>query len=259
MKKLSFLLGILVASVALGQPALTVTPQTGSSVNIGSVTLDEDGFLVVHAFDTQGELVLTPPLSVVYLNAGAHENVSVALDTDLLEANGYGATAKDVLPMLHVDANANQMYEFPEGGDVPVMVADAMVTAKLSLTYQPLAGLTPSILVSAQSGPAAVIDSVTLAQDGFVVVHAFDMSGELVLTPPLGVTYLSAGYHENVSVELDAELLAANGYGAGAKNVLPMLHVDANANQVYEFPDGGDVPVTVNDEMVVAPLLLMTP
>ncbi|HZJ08518.1 MAG TPA: hypothetical protein VFD39_02375, partial [Trueperaceae bacterium] len=264
---LAGLLLMAVGATATAQtPALAVSPQqlVDGALSIDALTLAEDGFVVVHAFDEAGDLVLTPPLGLVFLEAGEHADVVVALDQALLDQYGYGETAKDVLPMLHIDANDNTTYEFPEGPDVPVMVDDAMVVAALPLTVSGAmgamdhghgAGLTPALLATSQTAPATFafsLDTVTLAEDGFVVVHAFDTAGELVLTPPLGLIYLQAGTHEDVGIGLDAGLLAQYGYGSSAKDVLPMVHVDANGNTAYEFPDGPDVPVMVDGAMVVA-------
>lgn len=254
---------VLLGLAAAQTPSLTVAPQTleNGSITLASVTLAEDGFVVVHAYDTNGELVLTPPLGLTYLTAGTYENVEIALAPELLEANGYTAgSTKNVVPMIHLDANANQSYEFPEGPDVPVMVNDQMVVAELPLTIggemMGMGEVQPALTVSDQtvSDGALTLDTVTVAEDGFVVVHAYDTAGELVLTPPLGVTYLTAGTHENVQVALDEAFLVLYGYGSEAKAVLPMLHIDANANQSYEFPEGPDVPVMVSGEMVVAEL-----
>lgn len=117
--------------------------------------------------------------------------------------------------------------------------------------------MTPLLMVSDQMPMDTIItiDSVTLAEDGFVVVHALDMADELVLTPPLGLTYLNAGTHENVTVNLDPMLLAEYGYDAGAKDIVPMLHID-DGDQAYEFPDGPDVPVMVDSAPVTAQLEL---
>jgi hypothetical protein len=400
MQKMFGILLLALLGLSFAQPSLSVSPQElmNGQVTIDALTLEQDGFVVVHAYDSNNDLVLTPPLGVLYLSAGTHENVMVDLDPMLLSEYGYDMGTKNVLPMLHIDANMNQTYEFPEGGDVPVMLNDAMVVAELALTVGAMEGdmsadmmpmeavigegqfevmlsgsqetpavmtdamgtatvtltgsslsisgdfsglsspftaahvhmaavgesgdvvfpltvtvaedsmsgilsadfslneeqvnafkagylyinvhsemyksgeiraqllphdlmmgmmsMTPSLRVSPQMGSSISLDSVTLAEDGFVVVHAFDTNGDLVLTPPLGVVYLSAGTHENVMVDLDPMLLSENGYGATAKDVLPMIHIDANANQVYEFPEGGDVPVMVNGDMVVATLSL---
>ena len=450
MKRMLLLLSLLAtATLAHAQtPALSVSSQevTDTTVTLNSVTLAQNGFVVVHAFDLNGELVLTPPLGLTYLELGTHENVMVELDPALLEEYGYSAESKDVLPMLHID-DGNQTYEFPEGPDTPVMVGEEMVVANLPVSFSSMMGMmqeetggmmddmeetggidgevdeemdtdmdegmddmameetggmmetggmedemgivengildiqlsgsqevppvmtdatgsatvtlrdnaitvqgdftnasspvsaahihlapagengdviiplnvttsedgttgilsgegeltdeqleaarmgnlyinvhsemypsgelrgqivteammsmmemTPSLSVSAQTAMDMMIslESVTLAQDGFVVVHAFDLNDELVLTPPLGLTYLTAGTHENVMVELNAGLLEEYGYGADAKNVLPMLHID-DGNQSYEFPEGPDTPVMLNDEMVVANLELTLP
>ena len=459
MKRMLLLLSLLITmTLAYAQtPSLSVSSQEAmdTAVTLDSVTLAENGFVVVHAFDMNGELVLTPPLGLTYLETGTHENVMVDLDPALLEEYGYSAESKDVLPMVHVD-DGNQTYEFPDGPDTPVMVGEEMVVANLAVSFPSMMGMmqeetggmmdetggmmdegmeetggmdgemdgemdtdmdegmddmameetggmmetggmedemgrvengilevqlsgsqevppvmtdatgsatvtlrdnnitvqgdfegasspvsaahihlapmgengdviiplnvttsadgtvgilsgegelsdeqleaarmgnlyinvhsemhpsgelrgqvvteemmsmmmdmTPSLSVSAQTATdmSVSLDSVTLAQDGFVVVHAYDTNEELVLTPPLGLTYLTAGTHENVMVELDAGLLEEYGYGAAAKNVLPMVHID-DGNQTYEFPEGPDTPVMVGDEMVVANLELTLP
>jgi formylmethanofuran dehydrogenase subunit D len=268
------------------EPALEVSDQAamGTTVTIDVAILAEDGFIVVHAFDRDGELVLTPPLGLVYLPAGRHENVAIELDPALLETYGYGSEPKDVLPMLHVDADGNQSYEFPDGPDVPVTIGDDMVVATMAVSFSGMGmggmdhdmsamGHTMSATATAELDPstpalrvfdqthidgAVTIDTAVLTEDGFVVIHAFDRDGELVLTPPLGLTYLPAGVHRFVTVELDPMLLAEYGYD-GTKEILPMLHVDAEGNQSYEFPDGPDVPVTVDGDMVVATLALSQP
>lgn len=257
-KTIRMLAAMLVMSAVWAQmtPSLRVSDQRaqGYTITVDQATLAEDGFVVVHAFDRDGELVLTPPLGLVYLPAGTHENVMIDLDPDLLIEYGYGTGEKDVLPMLHVDAEGNQTYEFPDGPDVPVMVDGEMVIATQGITFPAHLHVFDQTAIEG----AVAIDTLTLAEDGFVVVHAFDRDGELVLTPPLGVTYLEAGIHRFVTVELDAALLEQYGYDE-PKNILPMLHIDAEGNQAYEFPDGPDVPVMLDDDMVVATLELSQP
>ena len=261
MKKFKFFLLVLIGMVISSAfadhvPSLKVSNQAtvASTINLDTVNLIEDGFVVVHAYDNEGGLVLTPPLGLSYLEAGKHHNVVVGLNTAMLAEYGYNAGLKDVLPMIHVDANANQAYEFPEGGDVPAMLEGAMVVAPMTIAT------TDGMAVFDQTHDNATItiDTANLSEDGFIVVHAFDANDELVLTPPLGVTYLKAGFHRFVKVTLDTDVLMANNY-SDTKAVLPMLHVDANANQAYEFPEGGDVPVMVAGEMAVASLMLSQP
>lgn len=112
----------------------------------------------------------------------------------------------------------------------------------------------PTVAISDQAaaGHSVTIDRAVLAEEGFVVIHAFDLAGELVLTPPLGKVMLAAGTHDDLMIELDAELLVRYGYGMTAKALMPMVHVDGNDNGTYEFPDGPDVPVMVADQMVIA-------
>lgn len=263
MKKLLVLLSPLILSIALAnhEPALSVSDQSTDNfaITLDSVNMLVDGFVVVHAYDSEGELVLTPPLGLAHVMAGNHENVMIHLDLQGLADNGYGAEAKNVLPMLHVDANNNGIYEFPNGGDIPIMLNGEMVVTNLAVT------IPPSLISYNQTHVSGVIniDTVNAQQDGFVVIHAFDQEDALVLTPPLGLSPVKAGMNRHVTVELDSELLAQYGYDM-PKNILPMLHIDANNNGVYEFPEGPDTPVMLDGEMVVNTIevsqpLMMTP
>ena len=253
MRMLSVLLTLAVFSSALGAHLLVASDQNvqGSTVTIDSVIADADGFVVVHATDANGDLVLTPPLGVADVAAGTHTDLQVELDPAELAKYGYHMGGA-IVPMLHVDADGDGMYSFPNGPDVPVMVDGAMVITTVQLT------LSPSLWVNDQvaAGGAVTIDTVVAEQDGFVVVHALDADGSMVLTPPLGVTQVTAGVSRFVSIALDASVLATYGYGDAPKAIVPMLHVDADGNGMYAFPDGPDVPVVVGESPVVAPLEL---
>ncbi len=244
------------ASLAFaGHVALEAQDQDvrGTTIVLDRVLLEQDGFVVVHATGADG-LVLTPPLGLVHLPAGEYADVEVRLDPDELATYAYqdGGT---VVPMLHVDADDDGAYSFPGGPDVPVVVDGAPVVTEVQLTLLPsLASLDQTL-----AGGQITVDTVIAAEDGFVVVHALDRSGEAVLTPPLGVANVQAGITRFLGVELDAELLSEYGYDEGAKAVVPMLHVDADDDGAYSFPDGPDVPVTADGGALVAPLELAMP
>ena len=253
MRKLLALFALAVLSTALGAHLLVASDQDvrGTTITIDSVIADADGFVVVHATDANGDLVLTPPLGVAYVAAGTHTDLEIALDPAELAKYAYHQGGA-IVPMLHVDADGDRVYSFPNGPDVPVMVDGAMVITTVDLM------LRPDLQVNDQvaAGGAVTIDTVVAAQDGFVVVHALDADGAMVLTPPLGVANVSAGVTRFVSVELDASVLAMYGYGDAPKAIVPMLHVDADGDGMYAFPDGPDVPVSDADGAIVAPLEL---
>ena len=253
MRTLSVLLALALLSSALGAHLLVASDQDvrGPTITIDSVIADADGFVVVHATDANGDLVLTPPLGVAYVAAGTHTDLAVDLDPAELAKYAYHRGG-DIVPMLHVDADGDGTYAFPNGPDVPVMVDGAMVVTTVELVVR------PSVWVNDQVAAvgSVTIDTVVAEQDGFVVVHALDADGAMVLTPPLGVAQVAAGVSRFVSVALDEAVLATYGYGEADKAIVPMLHVDADGDGVYAFPDGPDVPVTDADGAIVATLQL---
>lgn len=224
----------------------------GTTLTLDHVTLAQDGFVVVHATDASGDLVLTPPLGLTYLEAGAHDEVDVDLHADELAKYAYEEGGM-IVPMLHVDANGDGAYQFPDGGDVPVTRDEGAVVVSIDLT------LLPSLATHAQTlaGRRVTIDTVVAAQDGFVVVHALDRNGDAVISPPLGVAQVEAGVTRYLGVELDDTLLEEYGYD-GPKAIVPMLHVD-DGNGAYEFPDGPDLPVMADGAALVSPLTLSMP
>ena len=248
----------LLATLAFAQegPSLTVFDQTLSdgTVTIDTIVAEEDGFIVVHAFDANGEVVLTPPLGLTYIEAGESRYVSVSLDSDLLAQYGY-TDAKNVLPMLHVDANDNQTYEFPGGPDVPVIVDGAPLTAVLELS-QPL-GVTPSVTVDASEelllsgdGLSLRIPGATLPTPGFVVLHATDENGDLIVLPVIGRSgQLGAGATELITITIadDAGPIVGD-------RVFTMLHYDDGDGE-YTFP-ASDQPITLDGDIVLAPFTL---
>lgn len=92
---------------------------------------------------------------------------------------------------------------------------------------------------------ALVVESVTAAADGWVVIHAIQ-DGKPVVPTSIGYTYVKAGVTEDVYVALTEEI-------EGDK-VIAMLHVDDGELGVYEFGFTGvdnDKPVVVDGKPLV--------
>jgi plastocyanin len=109
--------------------------------------------------------------------------------------------------------------------------------------------ITPTVSVSNQdaSGGTVTIDEVIAAQLGWMVIHAEADSGP---GPVIGFTQVQEGTNSSVSVEIDLD--------AATETLFAMLHIDAATAGEYEFP-GDDVPVRVNDSVVVKPFTVSLP
>jgi uncharacterized surface protein with fasciclin (FAS1) repeats len=108
----------------------------------------------------------------------------------------------------------------------------------------------PSVTADDQTsdGTIVTVSSVTAAQSGWMVIH-LDADGRP--GPVIGQTAVPAGTTDNVIVFLDEDI-------SGETALWAMLHVDEGQPGVYEFP-GPDVPVTVNDTIVMAPFTASAP
>jgi len=129
------------------------------------------------------------------------------------------------------------------------------------------------------NGSAVMVDEVTVPEGGFVVIHAAEaadgMATETEMTETMmedettmdnetmtemetdgemaqeytagevlgNSTYLDAGTHEDVMVELDAPLNES-------QVLIAMPHLDTNDNQLYEFPEADD-PYTEDGAAVI--------
>lgn len=107
-------------------------------------------------------------------------------------------------------------------------------------------GQTPAVTVSDQelADGTVVVDSVTAADAGWMVIHA-DADGSP--GPVIGHSAVEAGLNENVEVALDTDSVTSTLYA--------MLHLDNGTAGEYEFPDA-DPPVRVDDQVVVVPFQL---
>ena len=108
---------------------------------------------------------------------------------------------------------------------------------------------TPSVTVSDQAVDGSVtVESVVAEQEGFIVIHRADATGDAPLAPSsIGHAPVSTGDNADVAVTLDESVSEGD-------TLFAMLHVDSNGNGVYEFgPNSTDVdtPVTVDGEVVV--------
>jgi hypothetical protein len=225
-------------------------------VNVGSVTLDRDGWVVVHASNEAGDGPMVPDIisEPVYLEAGTYMNVGVPL-TD--EAN---VEAGDVLwIMLHEDTGADGEYEFDgnNGLDLPIMDGDNIVMTSITINDVTMADMSGTITVTDQPlvDNTITVENVFLDMDGWVVVHASNEEGDGPMVPEIisEPVYLQAG--DNSSVEItftdDANVAAGD-------TVWVMLHDDSGVEGVYEFDgmNGLDMPITDDDGVVVTPIVL---
>jgi hypothetical protein len=125
--------------------------------------------------------------------------------------------------------------------------AAVMVMLVVGLSGAPASaqGAAPNqIVVRAQETNTGqvMIDSVTAAQDGWVVLY---FMGNLDPLAVVGYAPVRKGVSTNVKVNIESEL--AEPYGT----MWAVLHVDQGAVGVFEWP-GGDTPVYQNGAPVMA-------
>ena len=105
------------------------------------------------------------------------------------------------------------------------------------------AAMADEITVEEQpSGDTLAVDSVTIAEDGWLVVHAMK-DGKPVVPASLGHIAVKAGTTTDIVVPLTTPTQSGD-------QIMLMLHVDQGTKGTYEFP-GADAPVMQDGQPVV--------
>jgi len=227
---------------------LTVSDQTISQnmINVGNVTLNEDGWVVVHASNSDGSAPMVPDIisEPLMVKAGSNDNLSVTISDVSNLKDG-----DKVWVMLHTDDGAMGSYEFDgsSGLDAPIMDASGQIV------MTPITISSPKITSEDQivNENMITISEVKAAVDGWLVIHGDDGSGKPGAV--LGETMVKSGMNTDVMVDLGKATFA------GGEKLFPMLHVDSPADGKYGFPDNGDAPEVFGKDVIVTSIGVKAP
>jgi PGF-CTERM protein len=209
----------------------------GQTVTVDRVDLSEGGFVVVHdASLFAGQVEGSVLGASAYLEPGVHEDVLVTLDTPANES-------QVLVPMAHRDTDGDETYDFPDD-DGPYTANGGAVVDSAAVS------VTASATVSDQSGgETVVVDSITLADGGFVTIHDGSLQDGDVFESVRGTSaYLGPGTHTDVEVTLD-EPYEESG------TAIAMPHRDTDGDERYDFVTSSgadDGPYTANGPVVAA-------
>lgn len=218
---------LMLTMVSLGSaqmtPSVTVNDQAivKGQVVVEKVVSVGPGWIVIHA---QAEGKPGPILGFTQVADGENNDVVVEIDPTRATRTLYA--------MLHTDAGAMGVWEFPGGPDVPVKVDDTIVTPAFNVTVgvgvadQSIADGTVTVARVFSQGP------------GWIVIHT---QAEGKPGPIIGFNPVGDGPNDDVVVEVDISKATPTLYA--------MLHIDAGQTGVWEFP-GPDAPVKVGDVVI---------
>lgn len=226
-----------------------------NTVVVSSVTLNTDGWVVIHADDNGAPMVPDIISEPKYLEAGTYQDVEVFLK------NSAGVEAGDTLwIMLHQDTGTDEEYEFDgeNGLDTPITNDDGeVVTAPIEALSVELTG---SFEAADQtiSQNTILVQEVTMNNDGWVVIHKDNGNGGPMVPDIISVPkYVEAGSTADVKVQLTNTASITDG-----ETLWVMLHTDNGVEGTYEFngSNGLDGPIlNDNGEVVTAPIVITAP
>lgn len=226
-----------------------------NTVVVESVTMNTDGWVVIHANDNGAPVVPEIISEPKFLEAGTHSNVEVTLE------NSAAVNAGDMLwVMLHADTGVSQEYEFDgsNGLDTPITDADGnVVTSSIEALSVELTG---SFEAADQtlSQNMIMVEEVTMNNDGWVVIHKDNGSDGPMVPEIISVPkFIEAGTTGSVKVQLENTASISDG-----ETLWVMLHTDTGAEAVYEFDgsNGLDSPIVGEDgNVVTSPVVITAP
>jgi|AntDeeMinimDraft_5_1070356.scaffolds.fasta_scaffold03152_4 hypothetical protein len=132
--------------------------------------------------------------------------------------------------------------------------AESADSSDSSMTSDQNAVSTPKLSVEDQkvSDNTVVIDSVSMAEDGYVVIHAADDDGKLKAPESIGHKMVEKGEHNKVKIELDESVKSGD-------KLFAMLHKDTDEHGSYQFAESGgkkDGPATADGKPVIKPFMV---
>ncbi len=213
-------------------------PLVNGEIVVERVVSDGPGWLVVH-FDDDGDLGLI--IGFVPLVDGVNEVVTVPL----VET----AVTDELFIMLHSDEDPVGEFDFP-GGD-PQRLYNGRVMDPVPFRINPGNALftRDQILQPDENGRDAIVTVPLVMADleTWVVIRRDDdgEQGEII-----GQVWLPAGVNREVMVKVDPAQVTDTLYA--------VLHHDADGDQNFDYPEGGDQPLLRNRRIIQAPFTLLT-
>ncbi len=252
-----------------------------------SVTAAQNGWIVVYKDPnfSNGDIV-----GYAWVHAGVNTNVKVTIDAKRIYVGADRTTLQPTLwALLQVDNGVPGLFEWGlrnlPYNDAPVVENGHEVMAEFGTwASQATTSAAPAVPAPAPAQPAAMpapapasttpssntgsivvkdqdltagiatFDSVTAAQDGWIVVYKDPgfSSGDIV-----GYAWVHAGVNTNVKVTIDARRIDPNG---GRANMVPTLwarlQVDNGVPGLFEWGlhnlPYDDAPAVVNGQTVIA-------
>jgi hypothetical protein len=209
--------------------SMTVNDQTTSQnmVEVELADVPSDGWIVIHKDDNGSPVVPDIVSEPKFIQEGENMKVKVAFNDETTLMDG-----EKVWVMLHEDTGMPQQYEFDgqSGEDAPFTKDGNPVMSQITIE-------SASIMVSNQAATnnMVTIDRVVAAQDGWLVVHNDDGTGNIVLPDIIGKTMVQKGVNTDVQIQLDQNVMLQSG-----QKLFPMLHLDNGQIGVYEFDGSGE-------------------
>lgn len=246
--------------------SVEVSDQTvqNQQVVVAKVTAVQDGFVVLHRSNAQGDGPLVPQsIGHTRISAGMTENITVLLTESV-------AAGEKLWAMLHVDSNNNGIYEFGPGStdvDTPVTQDGQVVVTPFTATTVQGVTQAPALpgaqAISARdrvytadqsSNTVSVINPATNEVLGTISLGEARLDGVLGPVDDNQVNVHGLGFSRDGRF-IDAVSVSSNAaqvVDAATNEIVQTTYVGRSPHEGFISPDGTELWVAVRGENYVA-------
>ncbi|MDX1412721.1 MAG: hypothetical protein R3293_00935 [Candidatus Promineifilaceae bacterium] len=166
---------------------------------------------------------------------------------ELVELDLTGTAPTQILYLnLHEDTDTIGEFDFP-AGDLPVLYEGELL-APFTVRTNPGNYLVTADQVLNEE-KQVIIPLVVTDLDAWVALYIDD--GDEGFDDILGWTWLPAGVNRNVPVTLQGN--------PEDNKLLAILHQDGGTSEEFDFPEGVDIPLRRNQQLIQSPITLQIP
>jgi hypothetical protein len=170
------------------------------------------------------------------------QGINYLLEADVVE----GATTSELFLQLHEETNNPAEFNFP--------LSDPVAT----LDGQPI----PPTIVTTNPGNYLITTDQTLGEENEITIPLvvtdldtwaviYTQTEEGGLDEIIGQAWLPAGINRDVQIGIPA--------GMAGETLLAVLHQDGGNPREFDYPDGDDVPLQRNRQILISPFFLEEP
>ncbi len=210
-------------------------PITDGIITVERASSPGQGWIVVYTAEEEGLGII---IGFAPLRAGVNELV----DIEIVET----AATPQLFLLLHEDSSDPAEFDFP-AADLPASYEDQLIPPYLMVTNP------GNYIITADQvlGEKDEVNVPLVVADLAVWLAIFTLDENGALDEPIGELWLPAGINRDNVVEIRSRVTD--------EPLVAVLHQDGGTPKEFDYPDGDDLPLQRNRQIIQSPFTLTEP